>query len=137
MDARRTPRGAQWDPRRPPGGADGPLPRCAGPGGPRSHLLDHLTRVDVHVEVKLGRRHVDVEAQPVGGKGLPLLLEGAPRPAAILGFPVGFVGAAESKEALIDTAHGVPFLTLRGRRGGSALAAAAVNALAAPEEPAP
>jgi precorrin-8X/cobalt-precorrin-8 methylmutase len=68
---------------------------------------------------------------------LELLLEGAPRPAAILGFPVGFVGAAESKEALIDTAHGVPFLTLRGRRGGSALAAAAVNALAAPEEPAP
>lgn len=51
------------------------------------------------------------------------------RPAAILGFPVGFVGAAESKEALIDADLGVPYLTLRGRRGGSALAAAAVNAL--------
>ena len=50
---------------------------------------------------------------------------------------VGFVGAAESKAALIETAHGVPYLTLRGRRGGSALAAAAVNALAAPETPAP
>jgi len=51
------------------------------------------------------------------------------RPAAILAFPVGFVGAAESKEALIAAELGVPFLTLRGRRGGSALAAAAVNAL--------
>lgn len=60
---------------------------------------------------------------------LELLADGAPRPAIILGFPVGFVGAAESKQALIDRAAGVPYLTLRGRRGGSALAAAAVNAL--------
>lgn len=61
---------------------------------------------------------------------------GGPRPACILGFPVGFIGAAESKEALIAAAPGlgVPFIALRGRRGGSALAAAAVNALAAPEE---
>lgn len=51
------------------------------------------------------------------------------RPAAILAFPVGFVGAAESKELLAAGALGIPFLTLRGRRGGSALAAAAVNAL--------
>lgn len=51
------------------------------------------------------------------------------RPAAILAFPVGFVGAAESKEALIEAPLAPPFLTLRGRRGGSALAAAAVNAL--------
>ncbi len=62
---------------------------------------------------------------------LELLSAGAPRPAAILAFPVGFVGAAESKQALIGAGSGVPFLTLRGRRGGSALAAAAVNALAA------
>ncbi|MFO1113920.1 MAG: precorrin-8X methylmutase [Rhodospirillales bacterium] len=61
---------------------------------------------------------------------LELLDEGAPKPALILGFPVGFVGAAESKEALIAHAGGVPFVTLRGRRGGSAFAAAAVNALA-------
>ncbi len=61
---------------------------------------------------------------------LELLSEGAPRPAAILGFPVGFVGAAESKEALIAADLAVPYLTLRGRRGGSAIAAAAVNALA-------
>jgi precorrin-8X/cobalt-precorrin-8 methylmutase len=61
---------------------------------------------------------------------LELLDAGAPRPAVILGFPVGFVGAAESKEALIAHLAGVPFVTLRGRRGGSAFAAAAVNALA-------
>ncbi len=61
---------------------------------------------------------------------LEVIAEGAVPPAAILAFPVGFVGAAESKEALIESACGVPFLTLRGRRGGSALAAAAVNALA-------
>ncbi len=51
------------------------------------------------------------------------------RPAAILAFPVGFVGAAESKEALIAAPFDVPYVTLRGRRGGSAMAAAAVNAL--------
>ena len=57
------------------------------------------------------------------------LAAGAPRPALLLAFPVGFVGAAESKAALIAADLGIPFLTLRGRRGGSALAAAAVNAL--------
>ena len=51
------------------------------------------------------------------------------RPAAILAFPVGFVGAAESKELLLSVGLGIPYLTLRGRRGGSAMAAAAVNAL--------
>ena len=60
---------------------------------------------------------------------LELLDAGAPRPAVILGFPVGFVGAAESKEALIEAGLGIPFVTLRGRFGGSALAAAAVNAI--------
>lgn len=61
---------------------------------------------------------------------LEMLDEGAPRPAAILAFPVGFVGAAESKAALAATPRGVPFATLKGRRGGSAMAAAAVNAAA-------
>ncbi|MEM9441097.1 MAG: precorrin-8X methylmutase, partial [Pseudomonadota bacterium] len=61
---------------------------------------------------------------------LEIIEDGAPRPALILGLPVGFVGAAESKEALIERADGIPYVTLRGRRGGSALAAAAVNALA-------
>ena len=57
---------------------------------------------------------------------------GAPKPAAILGIPVGFVGAAESKEALAVDPRGVPFLIVRGRIGGSAMTAAAVNALARP-----
>jgi precorrin-8X/cobalt-precorrin-8 methylmutase len=61
---------------------------------------------------------------------LDVIEAGGPRPAAILAFPVGFVGAAESKQALIDARLGVPYLTLRGRRGGSAIAAAAINALA-------
>jgi precorrin-8X/cobalt-precorrin-8 methylmutase len=61
---------------------------------------------------------------------LELIGAGAPLPAAILGIPVGFVGAAEAKEALIENPRGVPFLVVRGRLGGSAMAAAAVNALA-------
>jgi precorrin-8X/cobalt-precorrin-8 methylmutase len=58
------------------------------------------------------------------------------RPAAILAFPVGFVGAAESKAMLIEAGLGIPFVALRGRRGGSALAAAAVNALLIGDGPA-
>jgi len=61
---------------------------------------------------------------------LEMLDEGAPRPAAILGIPVGFVGAAESKEALIANPRGIPFIAVRGRVGGSAMTAAAVNGLA-------
>lgn len=69
---------------------------------------------------------------------LEMLLDGAPRPAAIVGVPVGFVGAAESKEALAGFAgnHGIdiPYLTVLGRRGGSAMAASALNALARERE---
>jgi len=61
---------------------------------------------------------------------IEVLEAGAPKPAAILGIPVGFVGAAESKEALAASRHGVPYLIVRGRMGGSAMTAAAVNALA-------
>ncbi len=61
---------------------------------------------------------------------LELIDAGASQPAAILGIPVGFVGAAESKEALAQNPRGVPFLVVRGRIGGSAMTAAAVNALA-------
>jgi precorrin-8X/cobalt-precorrin-8 methylmutase len=61
---------------------------------------------------------------------LEMLETQAARPAAILGIPVGFVGAAESKEALAANAFGVPYLIVRGRMGGSAMTAAAVNALA-------
>ena len=63
---------------------------------------------------------------------LELVAAGAPRPAAVLGIPVGFVGAAESKDAL--AASGLEFLVVRGRRGGSAVTAAAVNAIASDVE---
>jgi precorrin-8X/cobalt-precorrin-8 methylmutase len=69
---------------------------------------------------------------------LEMLLDGAPRPAAVIGCPVGFIGAAESKESLASLAaeHGidVPYLTVRGRRGGSAMTASALNALAQEQE---
>jgi precorrin-8X/cobalt-precorrin-8 methylmutase len=64
---------------------------------------------------------------------LEILADGAPRPAAVIGVPVGFVGAAESKEALAGAAP-TAYLIVRGRRGGSAIAAAAVNALASEAE---
>ncbi len=64
---------------------------------------------------------------------LEMLDEGAPAPAAIIGTPVGFVGAAESKDALAADGR-VPYLVVKGRRGGSAMAAAAVNALASEKE---
>jgi precorrin-8X/cobalt-precorrin-8 methylmutase len=64
---------------------------------------------------------------------LEMLDAGAPRPAAVIGIPVGFIGAAESKEALARDGR-VPYLVVHGRRGGSAMAAAAVNALANPVE---
>jgi len=63
---------------------------------------------------------------------LERLRDGAPKPAAILGMPVGFVGAAESKEALAENSYGVPCAIVRGRLGGSAITAAALNALARP-----
>ncbi len=63
---------------------------------------------------------------------LELLRDGAPKPAAIIGMPVGFVGAAESKDALAENSYGVPFAIVRGRLGGSAMTAAALNALARP-----
>lgn len=69
---------------------------------------------------------------------LEMVLDGGPRPAAIVGCPVGFIGAAESKQALADLSaeHGIdiPFVTVRGRRGGSAMTSSALNALAQEEE---
>ena len=69
---------------------------------------------------------------------LEMLLDGAPRPAAIVGCPVGFVGAPESKDALIslfsEYAIDIPFVTVRGRRGGSAMTSSAINALASEAE---
>jgi len=83
---------------------------------------------------KEGQRGQDLvqrglRGQRIAGWGVRV---GAPKPAAIFGIPVGFVGAVESKEALVANARGVPFLIVRGRTGGSAMTAAAVNALARP-----
>ncbi len=85
--------------------------------------------------VELWRPHLAGSVVAIGNaptalfRLLEILAAGADRPAVILGFPVGFVGAAEAKEALIGFGRGIAYVTLKGRRGGSALAAAAVNAL--------
>lgn len=65
---------------------------------------------------------------------LELVDEGAPPPVAVLGGPVGFVGSAQSKQELIDRPRGMEYLVVQGRRGGSAMAAAAVNAIASERE---
>ncbi len=86
--------------------------------------------------LELWRPHLDGAVVAIGNAPtalfhlLEMIASGAPKPALILGFPVGFVGAAEAKAALAVNPWGIPFIVLRGRRGGSALAAAAVNALA-------
>ena len=88
------------------------------------------------VALELWRPHLEGSVVVIGNAPTALyyLLEmldaGAPKPALILGFPVGFVGAAESKAMLAADSRGVPFVVVAGRRGGSAMAAAAVNALA-------
>ena len=87
--------------------------------------------------VELWRDHIEGAVVAVGNAPtalfhlLELLEQGWPKPAAILGFPVGFVGAAESKAELAANPRDCHFIALRGRRGGSAMASAAVNALAA------
>ena len=87
-------------------------------------------------QVDLWDEHLEGAVVAIGNAPTALfrLLEridaGAPKPAIILGFPVGFVGAAESKDALIADSRGIPYIAVRGRRGGSAMASAAVNALA-------
>lgn len=87
--------------------------------------------------VELWRDHIAGAVVAIGNAPtalfhlLELLDSGWPKPAVIIGLPVGFVGAAESKAELAANPRGVPFITLRGRKGGSAMASAAVNALAA------
>ncbi|WP_296429257.1 precorrin-8X methylmutase [Yoonia sp.] len=87
--------------------------------------------------VELWKEHIDGAVVAIGNAPTALfhLLEmldaGWPKPAVILGFPVGFIGAAESKAELASNPRGSEFVALRGRRGGSAMASAAVNALAA------
>jgi precorrin-8X/cobalt-precorrin-8 methylmutase len=90
--------------------------------------------------LELWRGHMEGAVVAIGNaptalfRLLEMLEEGAPKPALILGFPVGFVGAIESKAALAQIQHGIPYITLHGRRGGSAMAAAAVNAIAQEKE---
>jgi precorrin-8X/cobalt-precorrin-8 methylmutase len=86
--------------------------------------------------IELWRPHLDGAIVAIGNAPtalfhlLEMIADGSPKPALVLGFPVGFVGAAEAKAALADFGDGLDFIALQGRRGGSALAAAAVNALA-------
>ena len=92
--------------------------------------------------VRLWEPHIEGAVVAVGNAPtalfhlLELIDEGFPKPAVILGFPVGFIGAAESKAELAANSRGIDFVALKGRKGGSAMASAAVNALAAglPEE---
>lgn len=90
--------------------------------------------------LELWRSHLEGSVVAIGNaptalfRLLELLDAGGAKPALILGFPVGFVGAAESKAELAADSRTVPFITLHGRRGGSAIAAAAVNALAKESE---
>lgn len=99
-------------------------------------LAARLGTTRTAASVELWRERLDGAVVAVGNaptalfRLLELLEEGAPRPAAVIGVPVGFVGAAESKEALAAHPAAPAHLVVRGRRGGSALAAAAVNALA-------
>ncbi len=104
------------------------------PAVPRLVKSGATTRSAAAVELWRSRLHDAVVAIGVAPTALFRLLEiveeGAARPALVIGMPVGFVGAAESKQALI--ASGLAYVVVRGRRGGSALAAAAVNAIARP-----
>ncbi|HWB50904.1 MAG TPA: precorrin-8X methylmutase [Stellaceae bacterium] len=109
---------------------------CTLPDGRVAGLARQLATTRSAAAVELWRPHLAGAVVAIGNAPTALfhLLEmiagGAPKPALVLGFPVGFVGAAEAKAALAEFGEGLDFVTLRGRRGGSALAAAAVNALA-------
>ena len=103
-----------------------------------SELAKKLGTTRSAAAVELWRDHLAGAVVAIGNAPTALfhllerLQQGWEPPAIVLGFPVGFVGAAESKEALAAQ-RGVPFIALKGRRGGSAMAAAAVNALARPD----
>ncbi|MFG1398158.1 precorrin-8X methylmutase [Roseixanthobacter pseudopolyaromaticivorans] len=99
-------------------------------------LAERLGTTRSAAALELWRPHLSGAVVAIGNAPTALfhLLEmldaGAPRPAAILGMPVGFVGAAESKDALAENPRGIPFAIVRGRLGGSAITAAALNSLA-------
>ena len=103
-------------------------------------LAEQMTTTRSAAALELWRDHLAGAIVAIGNaptalfRLLELLDEGVPKPALILGFPVGFIGAAESKAALAANSRGVSFIALQGRRGGSAMASAAVNALAKEDE---
>jgi precorrin-8X/cobalt-precorrin-8 methylmutase len=106
-------------------------------GEPRAEALAReLGTTRSAAAVELWRPHLAGAVVAIGNAPtalfhlLEMIAAGAPQPALVLGFPVGFVGAAEAKAALAEFGNGLEFIALRGWRGGSALAAAAVNALA-------
>jgi precorrin isomerase len=99
-------------------------------------LAERLGTTRSAAAVELWRPHLEGAVIAIGNAPTALfhLLDmltspDCPRPAALFAFPVGFIGAAESKQALLDSETDIPYLTLTGRRGGSAYAAAAINAL--------
>jgi precorrin-8X/cobalt-precorrin-8 methylmutase len=112
---------------------------CAldGPSVPALAARLQTTRTAAAMELwrhKLGGAVVAIGNAPTAlFRLLELLDEGAPKPACIIGMPVGFVGAAESKAALMADGR-VPYLAIRGRKGGSAMTAATINALASARE---
>jgi precorrin-8X/cobalt-precorrin-8 methylmutase len=103
-------------------------------------LAQRLENTRSAAALELWRSHLAGSVVAIGNaptalfRLLEMLDAGSPKPALILGFPVGFVGAAESKTELAANSRGVPFITLHGRRGGSPIAAAAINALAKESE---
>jgi len=105
-----------------------------------AHLAARLETTRSAAAMELWRDHLEGAVVAIGNAPTSLfrLLEmidaGAPKPAAVLGIPVGFIGAVESKEALAANDLGLEYLVVRGRRGGSAITAAAVNAIASEEE---
>jgi precorrin isomerase len=102
-------------------------------------LAERMQTTRSAAAVELWRPRLDGAVCVIGNAPTALfrlleLIEGGAKPALILGFPVGFIGAQESKDALIAHNLGVSFVTLKGRRGGSPMAAAALNALTGPED---
>ena len=104
-----------------------------------AELASKLKTTRTAAAMELWREHLDSSLVVIGNaptalfRLLEMIDEGAPRPAAIIGMPVGFVGAAESKEAL-SRRDDLEWAVVRGRKGGSAMAAAAVNAIASDRE---
>ena len=103
-------------------------------------LAKQINNTRTAAAINLWEQHIEGAVVVIGNAPTALFYllekidEGWPKPAALLGLPVGFIGAAESKQELSDNPRAIPFLTLHGRRGGSAIACAALNAIAKDEE---